>query len=163
MPEPLPRLLFVCIENSCRSQMAEGFAAVLGQGRVAAFSAGSKPSGRVDPRARRFMAEKGIDLSGHRSKGLNDVPSDVTWDWIVTMGCGDACPLLPARHRLDWDLPDPKALDDAGFRAVRDEVERRVQSLIKDAVGPTVPFKEQGRWRRAVGRPPGRAPRGPRA
>jgi arsenate reductase len=145
MPEPLPRLLFVCIENSCRSQMAEGFAAALGRGRVAALSAGSKPSGHVDPRAVRFMAERGIDLSRHRSKGLTDLPSGVTWDWIVTMGCGDACPWLPARHRLDWDLPDPKTLDDAGFRAVRDQMERRVQSLIKDAVASTIPSEEQGR------------------
>ncbi len=145
MPEPLPRLLFVCVENSCRSQMAEGFAVALGGGRVSAFSAGSKPSGQVDPRALRFMAEKGIELSRQRSKGLGDLPPGVTWDWLVTMGCGDACPWLPARHRLDWDLPDPKTLGDAGFRAVRDEIEERVRALIEDAVTPTIPAKEEGR------------------
>jgi arsenate reductase (thioredoxin) len=137
MPEPVPRLLFVCIQNSCRSQMAEGFAATLGKGRAHAFSAGSRPSGRVDPRAVRFMAEKGIDLSGRRSKGLADLPSGPPWDWIVTLGCGDACPGLPARHRLDWDVPDPTALDDASFRAVRDDIERRVRALLGDAVQPT--------------------------
>jgi arsenate reductase (thioredoxin) len=126
------RLLFVCVENSCRSQMAEGFATALGGPLVAAASAGSRPSGRVDPRAVRFMAEQGIDLGNRRSKGLDELPA-TTWDWIVTMGCGDACPWLPARHRLDWDLPDPKGLDDEGFRAVRDDIERRVRALVATA------------------------------
>lgn len=145
MPDPLPRLLFVCVENSCRSQMAEGFAATYGNDRVSAFSAGSKPSGDVDPRALQFMAEKSIDLSARRSKGLDDLPPDVTWDWIVTMGCGDACPWLPARHRLDWDLPDPKKLDDAGFRAVRDRIEQMVRDLIANVANPADLTKEQGR------------------
>jgi protein-tyrosine-phosphatase len=145
MPDPLPRLLFVCVENSCRSQMAEGFAAAQGKDRVSVFSAGSKPSGQVDPRALRFMAEKGIDLSARRSKGLNDLPPDVTWHWIVTMGCGDACPWLPARHRLDWDLPDPKMLDDADFRAVRDRIEQMVRELIAIVASPANLTKEQGR------------------
>ena len=136
---PRPRLLFVCVENSCRSQMAEGFAAAFGQGRVEAVSAGSRPSGHLDPRAVRFMAEKSIELRGHRSKGLEELPPGGTWDWIVTMGCGDACPLLPARHRSDWDLPDPKPLDDDGFRAVRDEIERRVRALLAEAAAQTEP------------------------
>jgi arsenate reductase len=131
MPEPLPRLLFVCVENSCRSQMAEGFARALGGGRVAAFSAGSKPSGRVDARAIRFMREQGIDLAVQRSKGLDDLPEG-TWDTVITMGCGDACPHLPARRRLDWDLLDPKRLDDDGFRAVRDRIRARVRELIDE-------------------------------
>lgn len=132
MPEPLPRLLFVCVENSCRSQMAEGFAHELGEGRVAAFSAGSKPSGRVNARAIQFMRESGIDLAVQRSKGLDDLPV-VGWDTVVTMGCGDACPHLPARRRLDWDLPDPKQLDDDGFRAVRDRIRTLVRGLIDEA------------------------------
>jgi arsenate reductase len=132
MPDPLPRLLFVCVENSCRSQMAEGFARALGHGRVIASSAGSRPSGRVDPRAIRLMREQDIDLSGQRSKGLDALPAD-PWDWIVTMGCGDACPHVPARRRLDWDLPDPALLDDDGFRAVRDRIRQRVQRLLDEA------------------------------
>jgi arsenate reductase len=132
MPEPLPRLLFVCVENSCRSQMAEGFAHALGQGRVTAFSAGSRPSGQLDVRAVRFMREQGIDLSAQRSKGLDELPPG-GWDTVVTMGCGDACPHLPARRRLDWDLPDPKHLDDDGFRTVRDRIALLVQDLITDA------------------------------
>jgi protein-tyrosine-phosphatase len=127
-----PTLLFVCVENSCRSQMAEGFARALGAGAVSAFSAGSRPSGMVNARAVRFMGERGVDLAPQRSKGLDDLPA-LRWDWIVTMGCGDACPHLPARHRLDWDLPDPKALDDDGFRAVRDRIEAQVRELIATA------------------------------
>jgi protein-tyrosine-phosphatase len=112
--------------------MAEGFARSVGGGRVSAHSAGSMPSGRVDPRAIAFMREKGVDLSRQASKGLADLPA-VRWDYVVTLGCGDACPQLPARHRVDWDLPDPRHLDDEAFRAVRDQIERRVTDLIADA------------------------------
>lgn len=129
MPESLPHLLFVCIENSNRSQMAEGFARALGGGRVVAFSAGSRPSGRVNPRAVAFMRERGIDLAVQRSKGLDDLPA-VEWSHVVTMGCGDACPHLPARQRVDWALTDPRDLDDDGFRAVRDRIESLVRGLL---------------------------------
>lgn len=131
----IPRVLFVCVENSCRSQMAEGFARALGRGRVDAFSAGSRPSGVVNARAIFFMDERGIDLRAQASKGLDDLPA-ARWDAIVTMGCGDACPSLPARRRLDWDLPDPKHLDDAGFRAVRDRIEALVKDLVAEAPAP---------------------------
>ncbi len=133
MADALPHLLFVCIENSNRSQMAEGFARAHGRGRIAAFSAGSRPSGRINPRAIQFMREKGVDLASQHSKGLGDLPR-VEWDWIVTMGCGDACPSLPARHRLDWELSDPKHLDDGGFRAVRDRIETLVGALVATAL-----------------------------
>ncbi len=113
--------------------MAESFARAFGVGRVSVFSAGSRPSGVVNARAIRFMAERGIDLAPQRSKGLDDLPR-MRWDHVVTMGCGDACPNLPARHRADWDLPDPKHLDDEGFRAVRDRIEREVRALIERAV-----------------------------
>jgi arsenate reductase (thioredoxin) len=125
----MTRLLFVCIENSCRSQMAEGFARSLGRGDVDAYSAGSQPSGVVNARAIALMRERGIDIETQRSKGLDDLPP-VAWDAVVTMGCGDACPVLPARRRVDWDLPDPKYLDDDGFRAVRDDIGRRVRRLL---------------------------------
>jgi protein-tyrosine-phosphatase len=129
MPEDLPNLLFVCVENFCRSQMAEGFARALGQGRVSASGAGSHPSGQVNPRAVQFMSEKGIDLTPQRSKGFDDLPGK-NWDCIVTMGCGDACPTLPATRRVDWALPDPKNLSDDEFRAVRDRIEVLVSELI---------------------------------
>jgi len=123
-------VLFVCVENSCRSQMAEGFARALGGESVAAFSAGSRPSGEVNARAIAFMREAGVEIGEHESKGLDDLPAR-TWDYIVTMGCGDACPTLPARHRLDWDLPDPKHMDDDGFRDVRFRIRHDVAELLK--------------------------------
>ena len=123
------RILFVCIENSGRSQMAEAFARRLGGGRVEAFSAGSRPSGRVHAKTLALMREIGYNLSDHRSKGLVDVPQD-GYDFVVTMGCGDACPWIPARRHIDWDIPDPKDLPDDEFRKVRDEIAARVQELI---------------------------------
>src|SRR5262245_53364551 len=130
-PRPRARVLFVCVENSCRSQLAEGFARALGAPAVEAHSAGSRPSGAVNPAALAILAERGVDASGLRSKGLSELPPGV-WDAVVTMGCGDACPALPAKRRLDWDLPDPKALPLAEFRAVADEIEARVKGLLAE-------------------------------
>ena len=134
MPESLPRVLFVCVENSCRSQMAEGFARALGAGRVSAFSAGSRPSGEIHPMAVRFMRERGIDLSAQTSKGLDDLPAGVRWEYIVTMGCGDACPVYPGKRYVDWDVEDPSGKQIEGVRPIRDELERRVLGLI-DEIG----------------------------
>ena len=133
MPRPVPHLLFVCVENSCRSQIAEGFARSLGRGRVAAFSAESRPSGEIDPRAVAFMRERGIDLGAQSSKGVEDLPSGTSWDTVVTMGCGDACPYVPAKTRLDWDLPDPKSMSDDDFRGVCDRIEALVGGLVERA------------------------------
>jgi len=127
----MKRVLFVCVENSNRSQMAEGFARARGGTRVDAQSAGSQPSGAINPRAIAFMAERDIDLRVQRSKSLHDVGND-TFDAVVTMGCGDACPWVPAARREDWALPDPKHLPDEEFRRVRDEIERRVSALLRD-------------------------------
>jgi len=127
----MSRVLFVCVENSNRSQMAEAFAHALGGGQIDARSAGSQPSGQINPRAIAFMAERGIDLSAQRSKSLDEVGTE-PFDAVVTMGCGDACPWLAAGRREDWALPDPKLLDDAGFRGVRDEIERRVRNLLRE-------------------------------
>ena len=128
-----PRFLFVCVENSCRSQMAEGFARLHGGVKIESFSAGSRPSGKVNETAVVLMKEKGVDLLVQRSKGLNDLPAG-KWDAVVTMGCGDACPSLPAVRRLDWALPDPKHLPLDEFRRVRDEIEMRVKSLLNDVL-----------------------------
>jgi protein-tyrosine-phosphatase len=122
------RVLFVCVENANRSQIAEAFARQYGGGRVEALSAGSRPSGVINPRARQFMAEIGIDLSAQSSKSLNDVGGE--FDAVVTMGCGDECPWLPARRREDWALPDPKHLSDDDYRKVRDAIGERVQALL---------------------------------
>ena len=126
----MPSVLFVCVENSCRSQMAEGFARSLAGAGWTVASAGSRPAGRIHPRAVASMKEAGIDLTAQHSKGLDEIPS-TTWDAVVTMGCGDACSHVPACQRLDWDLPDPKDLSDEEFRRVRDEIRRRVVSLIQ--------------------------------
>lgn len=122
------RVLFVCVENANRSQMAEAFARMHGGEAVEAWSAGSAPSGRINPRAVEFMAELGYDLSAHASKALDEVEG--TFDAVVTMGCGDRCPWVSARRREDWNLPDPKHLDDAGYRRVRDEISAHVRALL---------------------------------
>lgn len=125
---PNKRVLFVCVENSNRSQMAEAFAHLHGGEHVEAFSAGSKPSGVINPKAIRFMSELGYDLTTHTSKSLDDVEGE--FDAVITMGCGDDCPWIPARHREDWGLPDPKHMDDDGYRSVRDDISSRVKSLL---------------------------------
>ncbi len=127
--EALPRVLFVCVENSNRSQMAEAFARIHGAGEVDAFSAGSRPSGAINPRAIAAMRERGYDLTTHRSTGLDDIHAG-PYAAVVTMGCGDACPWVPAALRDDWALPDPRNMEPAEFNAVRDEIERRVIELL---------------------------------
>jgi len=122
-------VLFVCVENSNRSQMAEAFARIHGAGRIEAASAGSRPSGRVNPKAIAAMRELGYDLSGHGSKGL-DAFNGRTVDVAVTMGCGDECPLVLARERVDWKIPDPRDMTAEEFRGVRDLIERKVRDLI---------------------------------
>ncbi len=130
-PPPRLRLLFVCVENSNRSQMAEAFARMLGGDAVEARSAGSRPSGRVNPRAVAAMAELGYDLAAHRSKSVAEVTGDGSpWDAVVTMGCGDACPAVPARVREDWALPDPRDMGPEEFRGVRDAIRRRVEAML---------------------------------
>jgi len=124
-----PRVLFTCIENSCRSQMADGFARALGQGAVEAYSAGSKPSGVINPRAIAFMREKAIDISGHQSKGFEDLPI-TEFDYAVSMGCQDICPFVPGAHHIAWDIRDPKGLADEEFRAIRDEIGEKVAAFI---------------------------------
>ena len=124
-------VLFVCVENSNRSQRAQAFARIHGSERVEVHSAGSRPSKTVNPRTIRAMRECGYDLSTHTSKSLDDLPVDLEWDFVATMGCGDECPLLRARRREDWNLPDPKHLTPEEFRRVRDEIESRVRVMLK--------------------------------
>jgi len=123
-------ILFVCVENSCRSQIAEAFAKRHGDDRVNAYSSGSKPSGQVNPKAIESMEEVGYDLSKHHSKSLQEIPQ-IEYDAVITMGCGDACPFVRGKIREDWGLPDPKHLPPDEFRKVRDEIESRVKALIR--------------------------------
>jgi arsenate reductase (thioredoxin) len=126
----MKRVIFVCVENSNRSQMAEAFACIHGAGKVEAFSAGSRPSGRINPEAVESMSEIGYDLTMHASKGL-DTFNGQEFDAAVTMGCGDECPLVVAKRRLEWQIPDPKALPPEQFREVRDLIEAKVKELLR--------------------------------
>jgi arsenate reductase len=125
----MKKVLFVCVENSNRSQMAEAFAHIHGGKDIEAYSAGSKPSGAINPKAVAAMHELGYNLSLHQSKSLDEIP-DVTYDAVVTMGCGDACPWIAAHQRADWDLPDPKAMDTDEFRKIRNQIEKNVVELL---------------------------------
>ncbi len=123
------RVLFVCVENANRSQMAEAFARIHGGNQVEALSAGSRPSGKVNPRAIEAMKEVGYDLSQHDSKPLDQF-NGTEMDVAVTMGCGDACPLVRAHRREEWNIPDPRDLPPEEFRKVRDLIESKVKALL---------------------------------
>jgi arsenate reductase (thioredoxin) len=131
-------LLFVCVENSNRSQMAEAFARIHGGEKVEAYSAGSRPSGKINPKAIAAMGEVGYDLSKHLSKSLSEIP-DIEYDFVATMGCGDECPFVHAKRREDWNIPDPKHMPPEEFRAVRDLIENKVKELLS---GELVPHAE---------------------
>ena len=122
-------LLFVCVQNSNRSQMAEAFARIHGAEDFEAYSAGSQPSGEINPKAIATMREIGYDLSKHKSKSLEEIPQ-VEYDFVATMGCGDACPFVRAKRREDWQIPDPKNLPPAEFNKIRDLIEQKVRNVL---------------------------------
>ncbi|MDZ4794746.1 MAG: arsenate reductase ArsC [Bacteroidota bacterium] len=124
------KILFVCVENSNRSQMSQAFAKMLGGTAVKAYSAGSNPSGRVNQKAVVAMKELGYDLKTHRSKSLDQVKEYGPFDAVVTMGCGDACPWMPAKQFIDWEIPDPREMAEAEFRVVRDLIKEKVAGLL---------------------------------
>jgi len=126
----MKKVLFVCVENSNRSQMAEAFAKIHGKGIVEAYSSGSRPSGKVNPKAIEAMKELGYDLTTHVSKSLHEIP-DVEYDFVATMGCGDECPFVRAKRREDWQIPDPKHLEPDEFRKVRDLIEQKVKEMLE--------------------------------
>ena len=125
----MERILFVCVENSCRSQIAEAWAKELGKGLVEPYSSGSKPSGAVNPLAIEVMKEVGIDISKNASKGFSGLPVKA-FDKAVTMGCGDQCPFVSAKDHLNWDIPDPKGKGIEDFRSVRDMIRNNVKELL---------------------------------
>jgi arsenate reductase len=125
------RILFVCVENARRSQMAEGFANLFGQSKIEVYSAGSRPSSSIDPMVVAVMKEKGIDLSTKRPKTLDDLPQ-VEMDYLVTMGCEESCPAILAKKIIEWEIPDPKGKSIDVFREVRDLVEDKVRSLLNE-------------------------------
>lgn len=125
----LPAVLFVCVENSCRSQLAEAFGKIYGQEIIEVYSAGSRPSGTVNPKAIEAMKEIGYDLTKHTSKSLENIPTS-EYEYAITMGCGDECPLIIAKNREDWKIPDPKHMPKDEFNKVRDLIESKVKDLI---------------------------------
>jgi protein-tyrosine-phosphatase len=128
-----PSVLFVCVHNAGRSQMAAGFLTHLAGDRVTVRSAGSAPADAVNPAVVQAMAEVGIDLSAEVPKVLTDEAA-LASDVIITMGCGDACPVFPGKRYLDWQLPDPAGQGVAAVRPIRDEIERRIKGLIAELV-----------------------------
>ena len=111
--------------------MSEAFARMLGGETIEAYSAGSKPTGRINPKAIAAMKELNYDLTTHHSKSLDDVKEFAPFDAVVTMGCGDACPWMPAKQFVDWDIPDPKEMNASEFNKVRDNIRDKVTDLIR--------------------------------
>ncbi|RYE23222.1 MAG: arsenate reductase ArsC [Sphingobacteriales bacterium] len=128
----MKKLLFVCIENSNRSQMAQAFAGIYGKDTMQAFSAGSRPSGQINPKAIAAMKELGYDLTIHTSKNLEEVKNYAPFDFVIAMGCGDACPWMPAKQHIDWQIPDPRDMNAEQFNVVRDQIAALVKQLIAE-------------------------------
>lgn len=124
----MKNIVFICVENANRSQMAQAFAKLYGK-NINAFSAGSKPSGKVNPRAINSMKKLEYDLSVHHSTSTEELP-EVEFDYLVTMGCGDTCPYVAAKNRIDWNIPDPREMDEAEFDGVRDLIKQNVLALL---------------------------------
>ncbi|MBF4992749.1 arsenate reductase ArsC [Arthrobacter gandavensis] len=126
-----PSVLFVCVHNAGRSQMAAAYLRALGQGRIEVRSAGSAPADTVNPAAVEAMAEEGIDMSAELPKVLTTEAVQES-DVVITMGCGDACPIFPGKRYEDWKLDDPAGQGVAAVRPIRDEIKARIQGLIAD-------------------------------
>jgi protein-tyrosine-phosphatase len=127
----VPHVLFVCVHNAGRSQMAAALLDQAAGGRVRVTSAGSQPASEINPAVIQAMAEVGLDLSRAFPRPLTGDQVQAA-DVVITMGCGDACPVYPGKRYLDWDLPDPAGLDVAAVRPIRDEISRRVGDLVRD-------------------------------
>ena len=130
----MPGILFLCIHNAGRSQMAAGFARELGGDKVSIFSGGSEPADRVNPMAIEAMAELGIDISGHTPQKFTDELLNRV-DVVVTMGCGDTCPFIPGKRYLDWPLDDPRGQNLEAVRAIRDRIREHVVELLNEFEG----------------------------
>jgi arsenate reductase len=132
----VPQVLFVCVHNAGRSQMAAALLDHHAQGRVDVRSAGSAPAGTINPAVREVMAEIGIDLAAAQPKLLTTDAVEAS-DVVVTMGCGDTCPVFPGKRYLDWDLPDPAGRTAEEIRPIRDEVDSRIRALLAELTGTT--------------------------
>ena len=133
----IPEVLFVCVHNAGRSQMAAALLDRRAEGRVRVRSAGSAPAEQVNPAVVAAMAELDIDISSERPKRLSDEAVSEA-DVVVTMGCGDACPVFPGKRYLDWELDDPSGKRVEDVRPIRDEIDRRVHALLAELLPPDV-------------------------
>jgi len=138
MPDRVPEVLFVCVHNAGRSQMAAALLAHHAGDRIAVRSAGTAPAEEINPAVVEAMAEVGIDLhaAGAHPKKLDDAAVEVS-DVVVTMGCGDTCPIYPGTRYEDWTLDDPAGQGLAAVRPIRDEIDRRVRSLVDELLAPS--------------------------
>jgi arsenate reductase len=134
MPSDVPEVLFVCVHNAGRSQMAAALLRLRAQGRVRVRSAGTDPAETINPAVVEAMAEIGVDIAEELPKPLADEAVRAA-DVVITMGCGDTCPVYPGKRYLDWDLADPAGRDVGEVRAIRDEIDRRVQALLRELLG----------------------------
>ena len=125
-------ILFVCIENSCRSQIAEAYANLYSNSKYQVLSAGSNPSGSINPTAMKLMSELGHKMAGQYSKSVDTVAQNV--DYLISMGCGDSCPNMKAVERIEWNIPDPKDMNEEEFKEVIGLIDKNVQSLIKNII-----------------------------
>jgi arsenate reductase len=132
----VPQVLFVCVHNAGRSQMAAALLDHHAQGRVDVRSAGSAPAGTINPAVREVMAEIGIDLAAAQPKLLTTDAVEAS-DVVVTMGCGDTCPVFPGKRYLDWDLPDPAGRTAEEIRPIRDDIDSRIRALLAEVTGTT--------------------------
>jgi len=133
---PTPSVLFVCVHNAGRSQMAAGLLAYHAAGRVVVRSAGSAPADSINASAVAAMAELGINIGSEQPQKLTDGAVQES-DVVITMGCGDACPFYPGKRYLDWDVPDPAGLSPEQVRPIRDEIDQRVLVLLAELLGDT--------------------------
>tara|TARA_B100000989_G_C19182488_1_gene320163 strand:- start:18 stop:419 length:402 start_codon:yes stop_codon:yes gene_type:complete len=123
-------VLFACVENSCRSQIAEALAKKISPHKFNFYSAGSKPSGIINPMAIKLLKSQGVYLIDHRSKDISEF-INIKIDYLILMGCGDECPNLVAEKRIEWNIPDPKAMEEPKFLNVMENIEGKVKKLIK--------------------------------
>jgi protein-tyrosine-phosphatase len=130
-PTDTPTVLFVCVHNAGRSQMAAGYLKALGGDRVEVLSAGSEPKDEINPVAVEAMAEEGIDIAGNTPEILT-VDAVKESDVVITMGCGDACPIFPGKRYEDWELDDPAGQGIDAVRPIRDEIRRRIEQLLRE-------------------------------
>jgi arsenate reductase (thioredoxin) len=138
-----PEVLFVCTHNAGRSQMAAALLHHRAAGRVRVTSAGTQPAAELNPAVVQALAEIGLDISREFPKPLTTDKVQAA-DVVITMGCGDTCPVSPGKRCLDWDLPDPAGLDIADVRPIRDEISRRVSALLDELQAPTATGREMG-------------------